>query len=425
MKILWIVASPVGSIKSVLFNEHKEYTSGHWIDYTMKSLNEYDSTTEIGYMTTSNIDNTIKMKEGNTTYYCINAGVSKVGKKFKSKHKTKVINVIEDFKPDLIQVWGTETGLGLLVREVAPQIPMVVVFQGIMNAIEKYPNGGLNLWQLTKHSLLDLLKLPYFNKINKMYSKQSSIEKELIEKVDHIISESDWAFGFAKSLNRNINTHWFPLQLNSIFYNKEWKKERSEKHSIFSVSGRGAHKGLHNIIIAVGLLKKEYPDITLYIPGNSKVNNNGIINNILKTPYDSYLEKLLKKYNIEKNIVFTGVLSPNEVANYLQKVSLFVMPSSIENQSASLREAMAMGVPSISANVGCVDEVVIHKKTGILYRYEEYEVLANNISLLFENEKNAIKIGNNGKKLMSTKYYNLNGGEILHSIYKSIITNEL
>jgi glycosyltransferase involved in cell wall biosynthesis len=62
---------------------------------------------------------------------------------------------------------------------------------------------------------------------------------------------------------------------------------------------------------------------------------------------------------------------------------LYVMPSSIENSSNSLCEAQLLGVPTIASYVGGTPSLVEDKKTGYLYRYEEYEMLANIVMNLF------------------------------------------
>ena len=68
----------------------------------------------------------------------------------------------------------------------------------------------------------------------------------------------------------------------------------------------------------------------------------------------------------------------------LEKANCFVNPSVMENHALSLREALIVGVPSISTVCGSVSDYVVNGKNGFLYRYEEYEVLAELIGRVFE-----------------------------------------
>jgi len=425
MRVMWVIASPIGDTAKILFGKEEKYGSGHWIDDTSKSLvNNTNSTNniELAIVTTSNVDSFIKKTTKHVEYYCLNMGKSQVGKRFSLDNSCKVKYVVEDFQPDIIHIWGSETGIGLLFAESVKDIPIVLCLQGVMTAIAKYPNGGLSRMQLTGLSILDLIKYPIFNKINKSYLRQSKIEKLLIENIDHIISESEWAYAFCKAIKPEIKTHWFPLQIGDAYKSKNWNAGNIDKHRIFTISSRGAHKGIHVLLKAMSIVVKRYPNTKLYVPGKNPFKEKGIRSKIFQTPYTSYLKKMIKNYGLENNITFTGMLSSDEMTDQLCKCNVFVMPSSIENQSASLREALSIGVPSIASFVGCVDESILHGKNGFLYRYEEYEVLAHYISLIFDDDKLAEQFSINAIEHMSSKYFTEEGGKILYSIYKTIIS---
>ncbi|MGI6381631.1 MAG: glycosyltransferase family 4 protein [Tissierellaceae bacterium] len=423
MRILWVVASPIGNTERILFNKNEVYGSGHWIDNTAQSLLNYCGPIELAIVTTSDIDNILRKKDSCVTYYCLNLGKARVGKEFSKEDVSAIQFILDDFKPDLIHIWGSETGLGLLVAEAAKDTPIVLCIQGLMAAISKYPNGGLKWKQLTNYNILDMLKYPFFNKLNKIYDKQAEIERKLIRKINHVISESEWSISFCKEINPTINCHWFPLQLDNIFIEKQWNIDKINRFSIFSISGRGAHKGIHIALKAMRIIIKNYPDAILYIPGRNPLKGGDIRSKLLQTPYTSYLKRLIKKYNLENNVIFTGMLNTTEMAEYLCRCNVFIMPSCIENQSASLREALSIGTPSVSSYVGCIDEAIIHKETGYTYRYEEYEVLAHYVSLIFDNDELASNFSYNSREFMRNKYWEKDGGALLYSIYEKIKGN--
>jgi glycosyltransferase involved in cell wall biosynthesis len=75
------------------------------------------------------------------------------------------------------------------------------------------------------------------------------------------------------------------------------------------------------------------------------------------------------------NINFLGILSEEDIIREFQNCNIFICPSSIENSPNSLGEAQLIGIPTISAYVGGIPDMVIHNYSGLLYRYEEIEIL--------------------------------------------------
>jgi glycosyltransferase involved in cell wall biosynthesis len=63
-----------------------------------------------------------------------------------------------------------------------------------------------------------------------------------------------------------------------------------------------------------------------------------------------------------------------------------------------MREAMAIGVPTISSVCGSALDYVENGQSGLLYRYEEYEVLAMQIKRVLLNEELSKKLSENGRK---------------------------
>jgi len=125
-----------------------------------------------------------------------------------------------------------------------------------------------------------------------------------------------------------------------------------------------------------------YPDVKLYIPGRSMITSSFMSRQ--KVPgYYNFITDFIRRNKLENNVVFTGYLSQDKLAEKLAKTHVFVLSSSIENHSSSLKEAMAVGTPSIASQVGGIPEYFVYEVCGYSYRYEEYECLAGYICKLF------------------------------------------
>lgn len=55
-----------------------------------------------------------------------------------------IIRINQEIKPDLIQVWGTESGLGFSVIKAKLQTPILLDIQGLLFTIPKNYYGGLS-----------------------------------------------------------------------------------------------------------------------------------------------------------------------------------------------------------------------------------------------------------------------------------------
>ena len=110
---------------------------------------------------------------------------------------------------------------------------------------------------------------------------------------------------------------------------------------------------------------------------------------------------------MEDNIVFLGKLNPKQMAERLSKTHIFVNPSCMEVHSMGLREALTVGVPSISSCCGSIPEYIQHQKNGYMYRYEEHEQLAYYIQLLLKDEKHCLEFSIFGKNALDDMQTNL------------------
>lgn len=84
---------------------------------------------------------------------------------------------------------------------------------------------------------------------------------------------------------------------------------------------------------------------------------NGIIIGDGKKKYE--FELLSEQLGLRNNVCFTGLLSDaEEVRAYLKKADVFVFPTSAEGLPRGILEAMAVGLPVVSAPIGGIPEIL-------------------------------------------------------------------
>ena len=143
---------------------------------------------------------------------------------------------------------------------------------------------------------------------------------------------------------------------------------------------------------------------------------------LCRNGYTKYMTSLIERLGLKNHITFLGRLTPDKMAERMAKSSVFVMPSSIENHSNTLIEAMIVGAPCVSSYVGGVPEYVEHGKNGLLYRFEEYEVLAGHIMHLFEHPSFADQVALTACEGMRQSRNAVDVKKELADIYRQIVS---
>lgn len=86
------------------------------------------------------------------------------------------------------------------------------------------------------------------------------------------------------------------------------------------------------------------------------------------------------------NIIYAGWLNQEKIIEYYFICDVVILPAHWEPWGLVINEAMASGKPVIVSNaVGCVDDLVIHNKTGLITQPSCLESLKNSIEYFLNN----------------------------------------
>ena len=123
------------------------------------------------------------------------------------------------------------------------------------------------------------------------------------------------------------------------------------------------------VFVYVGRIAKE-KNIEELLWYQKSVQNNIKLVLVGDGPYRTTLEEKAKEYQVTDSVIFTGMVSPDEVARYYQIGDLFVSASTSETQGMTYDEALAGGVPLLCRKDDCLKEVVTEGKNGWQYEKE-------------------------------------------------------
>jgi colanic acid/amylovoran biosynthesis glycosyltransferase len=119
-------------------------------------------------------------------------------------------------------------------------------------------------------------------------------------------------------------------------------------------------------------------------------------------------EEALKFYcnrlEIQSNVKLLGGMDHNEVIKEIKSANIYLSSSLSEGISNAVLEAMAMGVPVVSTNIGGMPEVVLDDATGILVNPYESSAIASALKKLILDSNLRNKVAMNGKLLIENEY---------------------
>lgn len=182
--------------------------------------------------------------------------------------------------------------------------------------------------------------------------------------------------------------------LRDNFYTAQpWSYKNTTSPIIFSSCAAAvSYKGIHVLLKSLALLKKEYPEIQLHLAGKIMVGDK------LQDGYSIFLKKLIKKLNLQSNIVLLGSIDESNIIKELQSCSVCVIPSFIETYCLAFAEAMIIGVPTVTSYTGAMPELATHEKETLFYNSLDYRNAASHISRLIKDQALAEQISQNARK---------------------------
>jgi glycosyltransferase involved in cell wall biosynthesis len=118
------------------------------------------------------------------------------------------------------------------------------------------------------------------------------------------------------------------------------------------------------------------------------------------------LEQLVSELNIEKQVIFTGMLNEEKLIEFLQSLDIYVHASFGEVMSTAIMQAMACKLPVIASDVPGINNMIINEKTGILVPVENAPAMCDSLVYLLDNIAVANKIKVNAFSFAMKHYSN-------------------
>ncbi|TBH73754.1 glycosyltransferase [Aquirufa nivalisilvae] len=150
-------------------------------------------------------------------------------------------------------------------------------------------------------------------------------------------------------------------------------------------------KGINFVLEILPEVIQNYPNIVYVIAGSEEDH------------YINELRAIIEEKQIEKHIIFTGLLSPNEGIELLADSDVFILPSLSENFGMSVVEAMLCEIPVIiSEHVGIAMDIK-NEACAKVIKLEDTSLKDALLDLLADSNKR-IEMGQKGREFAKLNY---------------------
>ena len=415
MRILWFTNTPSNAYKEFDYFNY----SGGWIS-SLETLVSETGLYELGICFFYNGKKYQKITKDNVVYYSVPFKYGNAFKRILNRHFARLIDedsfyfekTIDDFKPDLIHVFGTEMGYGKILLKKSEKV--LFHLQGLMEPYSYvfFP-PGLNKYKiLKKNNLISIFRGMTIYHDYRAFQKRAERELNTIRSWKYFSGRTTWDKNYIGLINPDA--HYFHLEesLRKEFFENEWIQpidiDRNKEIVIGTTINPYAYKGL-DLIYKV-----------MYLMTNYK-----IIWKIFGIKEDDTLKKIICKFlkiqGKNKNITFFGQLCSEHLIKELKTCHFFVHPSYIDNSPNSVCEAMLLGMPVLSSSVGGIKTLIIDQTTGFLFNpYDKYD-LAGLLVNLINNYEKAKQVGLNARQVALKRHSPDQIISELNKIYNFII----
>lgn len=396
-KILWF--------SSVQFSDEKIKTTGTWL-IAMGHEIAKRADVELYNVAYGDVKSITQKNVNNITQWIIPNRIRGRWHEGTKEVISFIKRIDQEIKPDLIHVWGTESGWGFSIIKAKLQTPVLLDIQGLLFTIPKNYYGGLSYNDLLQCvGLKEILRPqnhPYF--IRKDFKNSGKHERRLIQQMENISVQSGWVDSIIQNVNPKTNIFHAGIMLRSEYYEApiwEYKKDSQIINIFTSSSAAIPYKGLQVLFEAIVLLKNKYPNIKLNIGGDIQINKKYY--GLIRDGYTTFLLEKAKKLGIEDSISWLGKMDASAMIREMLRSTLVVIPSFVETYSLFMAECMMVGVPTVASFAGAMTELAEHNKSALYFPIGDHWSCARQIERIITNQELAEKLSVEARQIAAKR----------------------
>ena len=230
------------------------------------------------------------------------------------------------------------------------------------------------------------------------YTKGAALEKKMVAKFSKaVLKKTQQVIAPTKKVEELLKNYEVPEPISVIptgidlkrFQEVLSKEERNRRREALGISQDS------KVLVSIGRLAKEknLEEILIYFQKLTKEELTFKLKLLIvgDGPDRERLEGIAKTLQLQEKVIFTGMVTPEEVAQYYQLGDVFVCASNSETQGITYMEALASGIPALCRKDACLDSVITDGYNG--FQYETYEFFKMHLQYILEREERRVEMG--------------------------------
>ncbi|MEP0712809.1 glycosyltransferase family 4 protein [Algoriphagus sp.] len=282
------------------------------------------------------------------TFRSINQQINKINRK-------QPIDVVE----------ATELGLAFIKK--IPSISYIIRMNGGHHFFSESENRGIDPWK-------------------GFQEKRSFAQADVVIGVsNYVVNHTLTYLDFAKKKGPVL---YNPANLANFY---EADPEKIIPGRLFFAGTVCEKKGIRQLIQALPLIRKEFPDAHLLVAGRDWFFPDG-------SSYIDYLKSNFVPDELSPYITFLGPVDNQKLPAYIEEAELCIYPSHMEAMPLAWIEVLSMGKSFLASNVGPGPEVVTDGVTGRLCDPYSPEDIAQKAIQMLANPEESRKFGQKARE---------------------------
>jgi glycosyltransferase involved in cell wall biosynthesis len=414
MRVLWLTPIQLPAAK------RSDPTAGGWMEGLRQALQDHEPDVELTIVSLGRIRHE-PFREGNAEYLRVSSA-EPVGRLAELRGRwcarstqwgavEECQRIIARKEPDVVHVHGTDSFLGLALE--GTRVPAVISLQGIMHSYMKYVGAGLEPadWlrlSMTRQSMHGYGLLHTL----RSYRSRARTELRIVTLCDAYMGRTEWDRAVLKAVRPDARYYHDDRILRQVFYSQVWRDPGPEA-PIFCTAGTSPLKGLETLLDAVIVLRGALGrPVRLRVAGA-----------VRGSDLWPMVRRRLDDPRLRSSVDLLGVLDAPAIARELQRSSLYVLPSHIDNNANALCEAMLAGLPCVATFVGGIPSLIKHAETGLLCQGGEPAMLAEAIDRLLTDRGMAGSLGKAARDIALARHDPERIAHGVVDVYRDVIRN--
>ena len=227
----------------------------------------------------------------------------------------------------------------------------------------------------------------HYNKLGKIIAPLMFVKTKKA-----IINAKEVMYVTNQFLQKRYPTKGESFACSDVILVKQPKQTLEERNNRYLASTNNRPIKLYTVAnVGLKLKGQKYVIDALYKLNRNNISSNKYQYYLIGSGSNEYLKKYAKEKNLEKDVIFLGSMSHDDIFRELRNADIYIQPSLTEGMPRSVIEAMSVGLPVIATMVGGNSELIDPEMTFKRKNVKQLVNILRNLNkkkIIFYSKKN-------------------------------------